>query len=97
MLELIRFRGRERRINIPQEISTSFRNFGILLLEDTSGARIRSIVHECRDNPELINMKVLEEWIAGRGKRLVSWDTLIEVLQDIELGALARDIASVKQ
>ena len=98
MLELIRFRGRERRINIPQEISTNFRNFGILLLEDTSGARIRSIVYECRDNPELINMKVMEEWVAGRGKLPVSWDTLIEVLQDIELGALARDIASaVKQ
>ena len=41
-------------------------------------------------------MKVLQEWIAGRGKLPVCWDTLIEVLQDIDLGTLADDIAAVK-
>ena len=96
LLELIRFRGRESRINIPQQIGTNFLSFGTLLLEDKTGARIRSIVHECRDNPEQINMKILEEWIAGRGKHPVSWDTLIEVLQDIDLHTLASDIAAVK-
>ena len=95
-LELIRFRGKEGRINIPQQISTNSYKFGILLLEDNSGAIIRNIMHECRDNPEQINTKVLEEWVAGRGKQPVSWDTLIGVLQDIELDALARDIAAVK-
>ena len=97
MLELIRFRGRERRINIPQQISTNFWNFGILLLEDENSARIKSIMYECRENPEQINMKVLEEWIAGRGKHPVSWDTLIEVLEDINLCTLASDIAAVKR
>jgi len=93
--ELIRFRGRRGRINIPQQISTNYFNFGILLLEDKDGARIRSVIHKCRENSEQINIKVLEEWIAGRGKYPVSWDTLIEVLQDIGLGALASDIAAV--
>ena len=97
MPELIRFRGRERHINIPQQISTNFWNFGILLLDDGDGARLRSIIHECRENPEQINMKVLEEWIAGRGKHPVSWDTLIEVLEDINLCTLASDIAAVKR
>ena len=97
MPELIRFRGRERRINIAQQISTNFWNFGILLLDDGDGARLRSITHECRENPEQINMKVLEEWIAGRGKHPVSWDTLIEVLEDINLCTLASDIAAVKR
>ena len=41
-------------------------------------------------------MKVLEEWIAGQGKHPFSWDTLIEVLQDIDLGTFASDIAAVK-
>ena len=41
-------------------------------------------------------MKVLQEWIAGRGKFPVSWDTLIEVLRDVDLGTLADDIAAVK-
>jgi len=31
LMELIRFRGRERRINIPQQIGTDFVNFGIYL------------------------------------------------------------------
>ena len=41
-------------------------------------------------------MEILEEWIAGRGKRPVTWSTLIEVLHDIELSTLAREIAAVK-
>ena len=96
LMELIRFRGRERRINIPQQIGTDFMKFGILLLEDENGARIQSIVHKFRDDPEQITMNVLQEWIAGRGKLPVSWDTLIEVLRDIDLGTLADDIAAAK-
>ena len=96
LMELIRFRGRERRINVPQQIGTNLMNFWVLLMEDENGARIQSIIHECRDNPEQIATKVLLEWIAGRGKLPVSWDTLIEVLRDIDLGTLADDIAAVK-
>ena len=96
MLELVRFRGRERRINIPQQIGINFKKFGIILLEDESGAKIDSFAREYRDNSEQINMKVLQEWIAGQGKQPVSWDTLIEVLEDIGLGVLASDIAAVK-
>jgi len=71
-------------------------NFEILLLEDENGARIHSIIQECRDSPEQITIKVLQEWIAGRGKLPISWDTLIEVLRDIDLGTLTDDIAAVK-
>ena len=70
--------------------------FGIILLKDTNGARMQSITHECRDNHDQINTKVLQEWIAGRGRLPVSWDTLIEVLHDVDLGILADDIATVK-
>ena len=96
LIEQIRFRGRERRINVPQQIGTNFKKFGILLLEDENGARIQSIVHDCRGNSGQITIKILQEWIAGRGKLPVSWDTLIEVLRDIDLGTLADDIAAVK-
>ena len=94
--ELIKFQGRKGRINIPQEIGTNFTNFGILLLNEQRGNRIDSIIHECRDNPEKITLRIFQEWIAGRGKLPVSWDTLIEVLRDIDLGTLADDIAAVK-
>ena len=37
MIDLLKFQGKERRINIPQEISTNFYQFGSLLVEDVTG------------------------------------------------------------
>ena len=34
--------------------------------------------------------------MTGRGKKSVTWETLTEVLRDIELGALASEIEAVK-
>ena len=91
----MRFRGRERRINVPQEVSTKYTQFGILLLEDTNGDRVRNMEHKHRGDVEQINMEILREWVSGRGKQPVSWATLTEVLQDVELSVLARDIEKV--
>ena len=96
MIELVRFQGRERRINIPQEISTKCREFGYLLLEDSTGARVRNISQVHRDNPEQINLDILEQWLEGKGKQPVTWKTLIEVLCDVVLTTLASDIQEVK-
>ena len=96
LIELVRFRGRERRINIPQEISTKYPQFGILLLEDTNGTKIRNIEYKHRGDAEQINLEILEEWINGRGRQPVSWATLTEVLRDVELSELASDIEAVK-
>ena len=95
-MECIRFRGRERRINIPQEIGIKYHDFGLDLLDDCNGVRIRSIAHEHRDNAEQINTEVLQQWITGRGKQPVTWKTLIQVLHDIELSTLAGEIEPVK-
>ena len=97
MVELIRFRGREGRINIPQEISTKYEHFGILLLEDSTGAKIRKIDETYRGNPEDINSEVLQQWIVGKGKMPVTWRTLVDVLRDVEFAALAAEIEEVKQ
>ena len=96
LIELVRFRGRERRINIPQEISTKYRQFGILLLEDTNGARVRNMEHKHQRDAEQINMEILEEWVNGKGRQPVSWEILTEVLRDVKLGQLASDIEAVK-
>ena len=96
LLELLRFYGQKRKINIPQEISTHSRVFGILLLEDSNGVRIRAIRECCRDDPVKMNMDILEEWVEGRGKQPVTWDTLVEVLRDTGLTNLASEIAAVK-
>ena len=96
LIELVRFRGRERRINIPQEISTKYHQFGILLLEDTNGARVRNMEHKHQRDAELISMEILQEWASGRGRKPVSWEILTEVLRDVELGQVASDIEAVK-
>ena len=96
LMELVRFQGRERRINIPQEVSTKYPQFGILLLEDTNGARVRNMEHKHRGDAEQINVNILEEWVSGSGRQPVSWATLTEVLQDVELSELASDIEAVK-
>ena len=93
LIECIRFRGRERRINIPQEIGVKYYQFGLLLLENDS---IRSIAHKHREDPERINIQVLEEWVAGRGKHPITWQTLTQLLCDIELWTLAAEIEAVK-
>ena len=96
MMELIRFRGRERRINIPQEISTKYHQFAVLLLEDSTGARIRSMEQKHSNSPEEINVNILEQWIEGTGRKPVTWRTLVEVLYDVQLNTLADDIVAVK-
>ena len=48
------------------------------------------------NDAEQINMEVLRQWITGRGRHPVTWKTLTQVLHDIELRTLAREIEVVK-
>ena len=96
VLECTRFHGRHRTINIPQEIGSNYYYFGLRLLNDPNGTRIRNLELEYRPNAERINTEILREWVTGRGKNPVSWKTVIIVLRDIELGALASEIEEVK-
>ena len=95
MLECTRLQGRERRINIPQEIGSNYYLFGLHLLDDPNGTRIHNLEHDYREI-ERINTKILQEWATGRGRKPVTWKTLTEVLCDIGLFSLASDIEEVK-
>ena len=52
LMDCVRFQGREKTINIPQEIGVEYYKFGLFLLEDDSGARISSIAHQLMNNSE---------------------------------------------
>ena len=95
-MECIRFQGRQRAINIPQEIGTNYYYFGLHLLDDPNGTRVRNLELEYRQNAERINTEILREWATGRGKKPVTWETLTEVLCNIELSTLASDIEAMK-
>ena len=96
VLECIRFPGRQRTINIPQEIGTKYCQFGTLLLNDPNGARVSNIGRKHSGDAEQINTEILREWATGRGKNPVTWETMTRVLHDIELSVLASEIEVIK-
>ena len=79
------------RLNVPREVGVHYLRFGIFLLNDRTGALVTNITTTCRDRPEEIVTKILQEWIGGRGKRK-TWKVLIETLQDCDLNVLAEQI-----
>ena len=81
--------------NLADEVLDYFR-FGVLLLNDQTGARVSAIEKELGRNARDINCRVLEQWLSGQGKHPVSWTTLIDVLQDMGLYRLAMDIRKMK-
>ena len=96
LLECTRFQGLGRTVNIPQEIGSNYNYFGLHLLDDPNGIRVHNMEHKYREDAERINTEILREWAMGRGKNPVSWETLTEVLRDIELCTLASEIEEVK-
>ena len=96
LLELLNFPGQKKKINIPQVIGKQYKRFGTILLKDDYGARVDNIVHKHRESAEDINTEILQEWLTGKGKQPVTWETLVNVLKDIELSTLAGDISTSK-
>ena len=68
----IRFQGR---INIPQEIGVKYGDFGLLQLDDHNGARIHALALKHMNDANEINIEIIEEWVAGKGKHPVTWKT----------------------
>ena len=65
--------------------------FGVVLLNDKTGAEVNAIATQYRGDSEQINFEILRLWIGGKGKPL-SWDALIDVLKAIGLNTLGIDI-----
>ena len=95
--DLLHFRAvGDRYINIPREVGTKYQNFGALLLLDNTTAHVDALAHELRWNAEGINLRILQEWLVGKGKEPKTWATLVKVLNDIEMGELAHLVQQAK-
>ena len=94
LLKFICTDGRE--ISIPVEIGVKYFEFGIFLLDDQSGSRVKSMASKYQNVAKQINIEILQEWLEGSGKKPVSWATLVKVLHDIGLSTLADEIAADK-
>ena len=65
-----------------------------MLLNDETGARISAIETQHLKNAQEINLEVFKSWIKGEGRKPISWNTLVTVLREIKLNALADKINS---
>ena len=83
-------------LNIPLQIGTKFYQFGLLLLKDSNGTTVDNIIFKHNNDPVQINTEILKEWLNGSGKQPMTWEILIETLDDCNLVTLAKDIKAVK-
>ena len=79
-------------INIVDNIGKKYYDFGIQLLEDTTGVIIDAIENELKSNAPRINLKILQLWLEGNGCKPIAWSTLTNTLRKIELSVLATTI-----
>ena len=92
MQDLIAFSTIGGTLNIPERISTKYRQFGVILLEDGEGTIVDGIAHKNFNNPEEINVDILTQWLRGKGRKPVTWRTMINTLEEIGLKTMADDI-----
>lgn len=92
--ELRNFPAKDESIDIAAEVGTDYELFGTLLLEDKSGSKVKTIDKGKRGDAVDITAEILRLWLQGKGKQPVTWQTLIECLQDMKLNVLASNIKS---
>ena len=83
------------RFKIHKKVGVNYREFGIFLLKDDTGCRVDAIVLECHGRSDHITMRILQEWLEGKGV-LPTWQSLVNVLHDCELNVLADQIKKEK-
>ena len=81
-------------IDIAVEIGTDYNKFGILLLEDKKGIIVDSIAKSKHYITVDITVEILKKWLHGKGRKPVTWQTLVQCLQDTDLNVLADNIES---
>ena len=83
------------RLRVHQQVGANYFTFGIFLLNDMTGSRMRSFRQACHANPEDVVLMVLQEWLEGKGLP-VTWESLIQTLRDTDLSVLADRIEAIK-
>ena len=79
-------------VNIIDEVGAKYQMFGILLLDDKTGAYVQGLIKKHCGDFVSINLEIVQEWLQGRGAKPVSWRTLTRILKAVKLTVLAQDI-----
>ena len=78
--------------NIVDEIANEYETFGIRLLDDSNGLRIKSIEKTKRGDPTDITIEIVRQWLQGKGRKPVTWQTFVECLRESRLDVPADHI-----
>ena len=84
--------GVKKNLDIIQRTSTSYTKLGMYLLDDDNCDIVDSYKEKYKNDPVEIVSAVYKKWISGTGRKPVTWQTLVDVLREIELNSLAGDI-----
>ena len=95
---LLVFRDKKgKKINLPKQIGMGYKRIGILLLQDSTGERVKALEQQHNRVAEDINLAILNEWVTGNGIEPVTWGTLSDVLANAGFSALSVMIKEVFQ
>ena len=87
--ELRKFPAKDGFKDIVAEIQNDYENLGIQLLNDSDGQTVMGIETAKRGHPLHITVTILRQWLQGKGRLPVTWQTLVECLRDAKLNAVA--------
>ena len=79
-------------MDLAIEIGPEYEKFGTLLLEDEMGNKVNSIAKSKHYIPVDITVEILKQWLQGKGRKPVTWQTLVKCLRDTDLNVLADNI-----
>ena len=67
-------------LRVPEQVGTSYKQFGTRILDDEKGILVDSIKEAMRGEPKKINTEILQYWLQGKGLP-VTWETLLDTLR----------------
>ena len=84
-----------KKIQIIKGLAPNWRGLGILLDFDEAGTQLDIIEKAHPVDPVACCQAMFQHWVKGNGVRPCSWNTLIELLEDCDQQALAKEIQEV--
>ena len=82
-------------MRIIEQIGVDCFQFGVCLLDDSDGNRVKVIETFRHCHPDSILFDILQDWLKGKGRRPETWSTLLECLRNTRLHALADNLEYV--
>ena len=78
--------------DIPERVGAGYRKLGTFLLNDETGSLVDAIENDCLGKSQRITLKILQDWLQGKGGELPTWQTLVQTLRRCKLTDLADQI-----